>query len=93
MNEEVEIDNSESTGDNIEKILYRLKIDYSGETELCEIKSSIELKTSDHVIIETRYGRDLVHVLGPVKCGGCCNKKDIKNFIRVAVFVVFHLYF
>ncbi len=80
MDKDEIVEDSESGDDNIEKTLYRLKIDYSGETELCEIDSSIELKNNDHVVIDTRYGRDLVHVLGPLNCNGCCSKKDPFSF-------------
>lgn len=85
MNKEAVEEEVESLDDNVEKISYRLKIDYSGETEICEIDSSILLVKNDPVVIETRYGRDMVHVLGAIECnGGCCSKKDIKKFIRVA---------
>ena len=85
MEKEAIVDTIEPLEDTIAKSLYRFKIDYSGETELSEVDSSINLNKDDHVVIETRYGRDLVHVLGPVNCegGGCC-RKDLKKFIRVA---------
>jgi cell fate regulator YaaT (PSP1 superfamily) len=85
LNEEAVVDNVETLEDNVDKISYRLKIDYSGETEICDIDSSISLTKDECVVIETRYGRDLVHVLGPINCtGGCCGKKDVKKFIRIA---------
>ncbi|MDA3811913.1 MAG: regulatory iron-sulfur-containing complex subunit RicT [Spirochaetaceae bacterium] len=85
MEKEAEDNIDESAVDRADKTLYRFKIDYSGETEICEVDSSVLLKNNDHVVIETRYGRDMVHVLGPISCsGGCCGKKDIKQFIRIA---------
>lgn len=85
MEEEAVVDIDEHFEEKSDKITYRLKIDYSGETEMCDIESSMGLKKLDPVVIETRYGRDLVHVLGPVSCeGGCCSKKEKKKFIRKA---------
>ncbi len=84
MNKEAIVNKMESEEESMETTLYRLKIDYSGETEFCEINNSYELNKNDHVVVETRYGRDLVHVLGPLKCGGGCCKKDLKTFIRIA---------
>ncbi len=84
MEKEAGEDDTDIVENNSEKILYRLKIDYSGETELSEINSNVVLEKNDHVVIETRYGRDLVHVLGPVNCSGSCCKKDLKKFIRKA---------
>ena len=85
MEKEAEVVDTESLEDKVDKIAYRMKIDYSGETEICEIDRSVSLSKDDHVIIETRYGRDMVHVLGPINCtGGCCSKKEVKSFIRIA---------
>jgi len=85
LNKEAVDEKGVSLEDGVDKISYRLKIDYSGETEICEIDSSISLSKDDPVIIETRYGRDMVHVLGSIDCkGGCCSKKDVKKFIRIA---------
>ena len=85
MNEEAVEEKTETLEDNVDKVSYRFKIDYSGETEICEVDRALELNKDDQVIIETRYGRDMVHVLGPVNCSGeCCGKKDLKNFIRIA---------
>lgn len=67
------------------KIPYRFKIDYSGETEICEIDPGLLLEKDEKVIIETRYGRDMVSALGPLGCGKKCDsKKDLKHFIRKA---------
>lgn len=69
----------------VEKIPFRFKIDYSGETEICEVDPEMQFRKDDEVIIETRYGRDLVYALGPIDCKGkCCSKKDMKKFIRKA---------
>ncbi len=85
MNKEAVVEEAETLEDGVDKVPYRLKIDYSGETEICEIDSTVSLNKDDKVIIETRYGRDMVHVLGPMSCkGGCCGKKDLKAFIRIA---------
>jgi len=85
LNKEAVEDITEPLEESIEKTSYRFKIDYSGETEICEVDSSMEIKNGDRVIIDTRYGRDLVHALGPLNCnGGCCSKKDLKKFIRLA---------
>lgn len=85
MDKEALMEREESPDDTVDRTLYRLKIDYSGETEICEVDSSVSLKKDDQVVIDTRYGRDLVHVLGPMNCtGGCCSKKDVRKFIRTA---------
>jgi len=69
-----------------QKVPYRFKIDYSGETEICEVDPALTFNKDDKVIVETRYGRDMVSVLGPVCCCNKkgCGKKDYKKFIRKA---------
>lgn len=85
MNEEIVADGEENSALDDQKIPYRFKIDYSGETEICLVDRNIQLKKDDKVIVETRYGRDLVYALGPVDCNKkCCSKKEMKRFIRKA---------
>ncbi|MBB6480844.1 PSP1 domain-containing protein [Spirochaeta isovalerica] len=85
MEKEAVVERDEMVESTVEKIPYRFKIDYSGETEICEIDAGISFEKGEKVIIETRYGRDLVSALGPVCCGQKnCSKKDLKRYIRKA---------
>ncbi len=36
------------------------------ETLLCRVNDGVELSCTDHVVVPTRYGRDLAKVIGPV---------------------------
>ena len=46
--------------------LYRLKLEYSSEGVYATAPDGMELKYDDHVIIPTRYGKDLAKVMGKV---------------------------
>lgn len=85
MNKEALAEEKDAVEAGSDKIPYRFKIDYSGETEICSIDPDITFEKDQKVIIETRYGRDMVTVLGPINCGKkCCSKKDMKRYIRKA---------
>ncbi|QEN03597.1 hypothetical protein EW093_02415 [Thiospirochaeta perfilievii] len=57
-------------GSVIKEPLYKIKLVYSGETEVARIKSGISV--GDNIIVNSRYGKDLGIVLGVVK-----NHKDV----------------
>lgn len=46
--------------------LYRLKLEYSSEGVYATAPDGMELNFGDHVIIPTRYGKDLAKVMGKV---------------------------
>jgi len=57
-------------GSVIKEPLYKIKLVYSGETEVARIKTGISV--GDNIIVNSRYGKDLGIVLGVVK-----NHKDV----------------
>lgn len=44
--------------------LYRLKLEYSSEGVYATTENGLQLKNGDHVMIPTRYGKDMAVVLG-----------------------------
>ncbi len=65
--------------------LYHLKLEYSCETVYAKSPDSkIELKAGDYVIAPTRYGKDLVKVLGLAKKPIGIKQSDIVTFDRKA---------
>lgn len=57
----------ESESLNIDFPLYHLKLEYSCETFYARSPNDMELKSGEYVIAPTRYGKDLVLVLGQSK--------------------------
>lgn len=43
-----------------------VRILHCGETELCRVPEGMSVTCGQHVVVPTRYGRDLARVLGPV---------------------------
>ena len=48
-------------------LVYRLRLSYSNETFLAAYKGDV-LRSGSKVLVQTRYGRDLAHVMGRVSC-------------------------
>lgn len=63
--------------------LYRLRLSYSHETFLAGFAEG-ELPPRSKVVVATRYGRDLAHVIGVVKNPGYVNPADIALIERLA---------
>lgn len=61
-----------------------VKILHSSETQSCRMETADQVKKGDFIIINSRYGKDLAVVLGPVKCICPSEKDNIEVVIRVA---------
>lgn len=82
-------------GDLITDPLYKIKLVYSGETEVSRIKKGVS--KGEQVVVNSRYGKDLAIVLGIVKNHNdvieedlvpilrTCNERDIKRLKENAV--------
>ncbi|MDA3939113.1 MAG: regulatory iron-sulfur-containing complex subunit RicT [Spirochaetia bacterium] len=72
-----------SCGDN-ESYYCTVKILHSSETQVCRMESAGYVKRGDFILINSRYGKDLAIVLGPVKCICKSEKDKIEDIIRIA---------
>lgn len=61
--------------------VYKVKLEYSSETEVCFIDR--ELNNGDYVIVNSRYGKDLAVVLGKVRNVQDIVQEDVVSIIRV----------
>ncbi|MCK5153662.1 MAG: hypothetical protein KAQ93_04825 [Spirochaetales bacterium] len=61
-----------------------VKVLHSSETQTCRMENDDQVKRGDFIIINSRYGKDLAVVLGPVKCICKSEKDNIENIIRIA---------
>jgi cell fate regulator YaaT (PSP1 superfamily) len=64
--------------------LYMTKILHSSETEVCIPSDGVQMEPGDMVIIKTRYGNDMVKVLGPVTDLRHVRKGDLREIVRKA---------
>lgn len=62
--------------------LFRAKIIHSSETEVCLPPQGETLEKGEQVIIKTRYGNDMVKVLGPLTDLSHVRKGDIRTVVR-----------
>lgn len=60
-----------------------VKVVHCSETELCSVPEGATLSPGDHVIVPTRYGKDLGRVLGTVAERNRGVWSDIKKIVRV----------
>jgi cell fate regulator YaaT (PSP1 superfamily) len=65
------------------------KILHSSETGLCSPKEGMELKTGNHVILTTRYGKDMARILGSahefnMRLDEGCGQPPLHEIIRIA---------
>ncbi|MFP4113272.1 MAG: PSP1 domain-containing protein [Spirochaetota bacterium] len=68
-----------------EGVVVLVRVLHTGETHLCRVGEGLTLRCSDHVIIPTRYGRDLAKVVGPVSDENRGDYGDVVALHRVAV--------
>lgn len=61
-----------------------VKVLHSSETQTCRMETEDQLKRGDFIIINSRYGKDLAVVTGPVKCICKSEKDNIEDIIRIA---------
>lgn len=61
--------------------LYRVKMLHSSETCLCSSDETLDV--GDHIVVPSRYGKDLGKVLGSV-CDRCIGKEEVVRMVRVA---------
>lgn len=73
--------NSKKKGELIKEPLYKIKLVYSGETEVSKIKDDIN--KGDKVVVNSRYGKDLAIVLGVVKNHQDVVEEDLVPILRV----------
>lgn len=73
--------NIRKKGKYIKEPLFKVKLVYSGETEVARIKESIN--AGDRVVVNSRYGKDLATVLGVVKNHRDVVEDDIVPILRV----------
>jgi cell fate regulator YaaT (PSP1 superfamily) len=62
--------------------LFRAKIPHSSETEIITPPGEEVYKAGEKVIIKTRYGNDMVHILGQISDLSRIRKGDIRNVVR-----------
>ncbi len=61
-----------------------VKVLHSSETQICRMEAAYEYKKGDFVLINSRYGKDLAVVMGPVKCIPSSEKDNVDGIIRIA---------
>ena len=61
-----------------------VRILHCGETELCRVPEGMTVVCGGHVVVPTRYGRDLARVLGPVSDSNRETSGDLQTIHRIA---------
>ena len=83
MNGNTTENNRENGSDRNRKAFYRVKLVHSSETQISAWNND-ELSVDDEVVVQSRYGKDMGRILGPI-CASCvADKKKITDVIRVA---------
>jgi len=77
-------DNHKSKDEEITLPVYRAKFSYSCENEYCTPSEGMELEKGSYVIAETRYGRDMLEILGKVEDLRHIRKENLRSVIRIA---------
>ena len=72
-----------SCGDS-ESFYCTVKILHSSETQTCKMETVDQVKRGDFILINSRYGKDLAVVMGPVKCICQSEKDSLEGIIRIA---------
>ncbi len=72
-----------SDTDTVTYTYFLVKILHSSETQVCRWAGEIEKDT--HVIVNSRYGKDLARVLGPVRRMMDQDTSGIESIVRLAV--------
>jgi cell fate regulator YaaT (PSP1 superfamily) len=73
----------------LEKAFMVAKILHSSETELCSPKEGMQLKPGDHVVLATRYGKDLGRIMGfahefSVRADEGTGQPPLREIVRIA---------
>jgi len=68
-----------------EGVLVLVRVMHTGESHLIRVAEGLTLSCGDHVIVPTRYGRDLARVVGPVAPENRAQYGDVVVLHRVAV--------
>lgn len=76
--------NKSSKNKNIKETIYRTKFVYSCETEYCTLPAQIDVKPGELLVMQTRYGRDLVQYLGPMRDLSAVNMENLREVVRKA---------
>ncbi len=61
-----------------------LKIEHSSETHYCKVGPDNLMQAGDRVVVNTRYGKDLARVLGPVCAVQGIRKNEMTTVVRKA---------
>lgn len=64
--------------------VYRASFTYSCENEYCVVPPESPLKAGDMVVAESRYGNDLLKILGPVEDLTHVRKENLRKVHRIA---------
>jgi cell fate regulator YaaT (PSP1 superfamily) len=71
--------NPQSTESSKPEGIYRVRILHSSAMEYCRCKdSALNLQSGDHVVVPTRYGKDLGVVVGSMCSSRCADAKEIR---------------
>ncbi|TFG85239.1 MAG: hypothetical protein E4H20_00825 [Spirochaetales bacterium] len=81
--DQLDVGDDESAGNDLPEVLYRLKVEPYNETYYASFDAPLEAGT--RVIAQTRYGKDLCIVLGAVGSPGFVRAEDILKIERMAV--------
>ena len=66
-------------------VVVLVRVLHTLETHLCRVGDGMTVSCGDHVIIPTRYGRDLARVVGPVRDENRSQYGEVVGLHRVAV--------
>ncbi len=61
-----------------------VKVLQSSETQTCRMETADQVKRGDFILVNSRYGKDLAVVTGPVSCICQSEKDNIEDIIRIA---------
>jgi len=64
--------------------VFRASFTYSRESEYCVENPETPLKIGDMVVADTRYGKDLLKILGPVEDLNHVRKENLRKVFRLA---------
>jgi cell fate regulator YaaT (PSP1 superfamily) len=68
----------------LEGNIFRAKFLYSCEMEYCSLPDDHGIKAGDHVIMDTRYGKDLMLILGKLEDTVTVSAESLKKVERIA---------
>jgi cell fate regulator YaaT (PSP1 superfamily) len=73
-----------TSSNNENTVMYRTKFTYSCENEYCRFSVDEPLSKGQWIVADTRYGKDLLQVLGPIENHIRIKKDNIRRVCRIA---------